>query len=503
VTASGHVASPAADPPAAPHSGVQDSAGPTRAGGSIRLRVTLALVGVSVFALVAVGMLFYGFLGRYVLEQRQEQLLAHATQVADQVGGLWDQVALQPESMVRTLVFLLQVDMSVLPQSSSITILQGDSILVETGPPRATGRLARQLLPAVRELGAGGPAAATLDLGGGARLIVATAPVQLGSDQGLVLVTLPTSDAVADRGGLFRILFLSGLLAIGLAVLVGLALGRWLTGPLQRLSSSAHAMARGSYDQSIVGTYPGEVYDLADGLETMRREVKRSEDSLKGFVASAAHELRTPLTSIQGFSQALLDGTAETPEQRRRSAAAIYRESGRLRRLVDALLTLSRYDSREFHPAVTPVSATHLLSEEVERLVEAGIAPPGRIRLIIPGEVRLTTDPDMLRQVVANLLRNAVQYGGDDPIEAEVLADGASLVLTVSNGGPPLSSAEQAQVFERFFRGREGQRQEGFGLGLPLVREICEVLGGSVDLVAGPSRTVFKVTLPVDPSNAG
>jgi signal transduction histidine kinase len=316
--------------------------------------------------------------------------------------------------------------------------------------------------------------------------------------EGLVVVSLPTTDAVADRRGLFRILLVSALVGGGFALVVGVALGDWLTRPLKRLSRAAGKMASGSYADPITGDYPGEVFELASSLEDMRREVRRSDESLRGFVASAAHELRTPLTSIQGFSQALLDGTAGTPEQRRRSAAAVFRESSRLRRLVDALLTLSRFDSREYRPAAVPVDARALVLEEVERLVEAGLVEAERVRVCPESApVRLVTDPDMLRQVVANLLRNAAQYGRSDPIEVELNAEEGALRLDVRNGGEVLPAEERDRVFERFFRGRSGVRQEGFGLGLPLVREICEVLGGSVELLDSAEGTAFRVTLPL------
>jgi len=249
----------------------------------------------------------------------------------------------------------------------------------------------------------------------------------------------------------------------------------------------------------VTGTYPGEVQELANSLEVMRREVRRSEDSLRAFVGSAAHELRTPLTSIEGFSQALLDGTASSDEERRRSAAAIYRESTRLRRLVGALLTLSRYDSGEFHPNNTRVSVKALAEEEVDRQVQTGLAVPGRVGLDFSSDGWMITDADMLRQVIANLLENAVQYGGEDPIEIGGGESGSSMVLTVKNGGMPLTVDEKARLFDRFFRGREALGKEGFGLGLALVREICAVLGGRVELVGSGPATIFRVTLPLEP----
>ena len=471
-------------------------------GGSIGRRITLALVGVSVLTLLAVGILFYGFIGRYVLRSEQKQLVAQSLAVAAQVERIWGELPLKGQAGPKSLQQFLRINLQVLPTGAGITVFKGSEMLAFAGPPRAGNQQAVRFYEEGLRITANGAAALTLlPAGGDPRLILAAAPVtyDLDNTQGLAVITLPTSDAIAPRTGLLRILLLSGIIAVVLAVAVGLALGGWLNRPLKRLSQAAQRMAAGHYGDSIGGSYPGEVCELAGSLEIMRQEVQHSEASLRGFVASAAHELRTPLTSIQGFSQALLDGTAATPEEQQRSAAAIHRESSRLRRLVDSLLTLSRYDSREFRPSLAGVDAGRLLREEVDRLIEAGVASPGRVTLAAPDGVSLLTDPDMLRQVVANLLRNAVEYGGEDPVTVRVEAAGEQVALIFSNGGVPLGQEERGHIFERFYRGRSAHRTEGFGLGLPLVKEICEVLGGGVELVGPGPETVFRVTLPRAP----
>jgi len=127
------------------------------------------------------------------------------------------------------------------------------------------------------------------------------------------------------------------------------------------------------------------------------------------------------------------------------------------------------------------------------------LAQPRRIAIEAGGETGVVTDPDMLRQVVANLLRNAVLYGGADPVTVRLYTQGVDLVIQVSNGGPPLEAEERARIFDRFYRGKEGRRSEGFGLGLALAREICAVLGGRVELVGEGPSTVFQVTIPLGP----
>lgn len=463
------------------------------------MRISLALVGVSLLTLVAVGLLFYGFLGTYVLDQQRGVMVGHAEEVAAQVEALRDQVVVESFDATRALNALLRIDLQVLPRGAGIFVVSGSRLVAHAGPGRQMGMPPDALVEEARRLADGGPSASTFRLAGDARLIVAAAPVDMGTgEDSFVLLTLATADAVGDRGALFRILVISGVVGMAFSILLGGLLAGWLNRPLKTLSRAAGAMAAGSYSEPVSGTYPDEVYELAAGLETMRREVRRSEGSLRGFVASAAHELRTPLTSIQGFSQALLDGTAESDEQRRRSAAAVFRESSRLRRLVDALLVLSRFDSREFDPSVVRVDVEALVREEVERLVDAGLVEEGRVQVTTspPAGATVGSDPDMLRQIVANLLRNAAQYGGEDPIEVRAHVTPAGLTLEVENGGIPMTREDREKAFERFYRASASLRTEGFGLGLPLVREISGVLGGSVELLDDASATVFRVVLP-------
>lgn len=464
-------------------------------------RIVAAVLAVAAFTILAVGLLFYGFLGRYVIESQKEQMLSHALAVVEQLEGMrgLPMGGLMRGSGAGTLTLLLRVDLQVLPAGAGINIFDERGVVASAGPPRVhhAGQ-AEQLYQEGLGLVSEGPSAADLPASGEAtRLIVAAAPYQPDEGgQGLVVVSLPTSEAAAAGRDLLEVLAVSGVIALGLAILVGLALGAWLARPIQRLGQAARTMAGGSYAEPVTGSFTGELFDLAAAMESMRREVRRSEDSLRGFVASAAHELRTPLTSIEGFSQALLDGTAASAEERRRSAAAIFREAGRLRRLVDSLLTLSRYDSREFRPNLVSLDASSLVREEIDRLAEAGLSEPGRVVVRSQGDTKVRTDQDMLRQVLANLLKNAIQYGGDDPVEAEVREAPHDVQIVVRSGGPGLGLEERDRLFERFYRGQSHSRIEGFGLGLPLVREITEVLGGTVELEDGGPGTAFVVTLP-------
>jgi two-component system, OmpR family, sensor kinase len=471
--------------------------------GSLTGRLILALTGVSVFTLVVVALLFFLLLGGYVLKQQKERLLEQASQVAEQVEALSETMP-NAMSMNRMLGVLLRSDLRVSETGGGIVVFSAGEVVARAGVlPVGEQNIAR-LYEVGLKVGGEAPGSdlvrSVLGVGGNKiDVLVAAAPITTaGGLEGLAVVTLATSDAFAARGSLLRVLLIAGAVAIALAIIVGLGLGSWMGRPLRRLSEAARGMAAGTYDQPVTGTYPGEVQELAGSLELMRQEVQHSEQSLRGFVGSAAHELRTPLTSIEGFSQALLDGTASSEEERQKSAAAIYRESVRLRRLVDALLTLSRYDAGEYHPNSVRLSVGALVQEEVDRLTQTGATAPGRIGLSFPHEVWMVTDADMLRQVVGNLLMNAVQYGGEDSIEVAAWTQGGEAVLRFTNGGIPLGPEEKARIFDRFFRGRAAAGKEGFGLGLALVREICTLLGGRIEVAGDSAKTVLQVLLPLE-----
>jgi signal transduction histidine kinase len=476
---------------------------------SIRWRLIAALAGVSLFAVVVVGLIFYFFLAGYVVDQGQTILLDQALGTSEQVesiGGLLPDGAVK----VKAAALALRSGVRGLPAGAGMVLFREDEVVAKAGIlPVKVANLER-LRVAAAEAGAAGPTSGTVEsvLGANLRgvdLLYAVVPLTLSDGtEGLLVATLPRSDALAAGSGLVRVLLISALIAVVVAIGVGWGLASWLSRPLRRLSGAAQGLAAGRFDVPLEGVYPGEVQELADSLETTRAEVQRSQDSLRGFVAAAAHELRTPMTSIQGFSQALLDGTADDPEQRQVAAAAITRESARLQKTLDALLTLSRYDSREFHPTTVPVDVGRLVQDEVDRLAQAGLAPAERFTIHAEPGMTAVTDGDMLRQVVGNLLRNAVHYGGGEPIGVWVRDDGAKppdghVVLDVVNGGPRLTQEDRKRIFERFYRGKTARSTEGVGLGLALCREICEVLGGRIELLGEGPATQFRVSIPKSP----
>ncbi len=300
------------------------------------------------------------------------------------------------------------------------------------------------------------------------------------------------------------------LLAIGgavfvIATLLGGFLSRSVSHPIQRMTAATEAMAQGDYAQQITVQGDDEVARLARSFNTMAQEVDRAHRMQRDFVANVSHDLKTPLTSIQGFAQALLDGTAEDSESRRRAAQVIYEEADRMRRLVRVLLELAKLESGQIKLAREPIDLGAVLEEAVERALPLAETREITVKLRAPASLpAIQGDADRLSQVFNNLLDNAVAYtpaGGAVEVTAAPTSEG-TLEIVVSDTGRGIPPEDLPRVFERFYQADKARAdRQGTGLGLSIVQEIVAAHGGRVTAASQPDLgTRFTVTLPIPKS---
>ena len=214
-------------------------------------------------------------------------------------------------------------------------------------------------------------------------------------------------------------------------------------------------------------------------------------------MADVSHELKSPLTSIQGFAQALLDGTADDEETRIKAAGIIASEARRLKRQVDELLELSRMQSGQSQMALTPLDLNDVLTRSVEIYSVQARDKGVELNLRIEPGLVVSGDADRLEQVFNNLLDNAIKnspYGCAVEITGMLSRDIA--LISVSDSGNGISSENLPHVFERFYQ-VPGVRT-GVGLGLTIAKEIVSAHGGTIEVQSSPGKGArFTVTLPV------
>ena len=220
-------------------------------------------------------------------------------------------------------------------------------------------------------------------------------------------------------------------------------------------------------------------------------EGHRLEANQQRFLANAAHELKTPLMAVMGAAELLSSGEDANPAMRRRLLDHIFSEGRRMQRLADALLRLSRvgWDAREPNWGVVDLRAA---GQRAVELAEPLIESAG-LRLDIQGESsRVLADVEWLQEVLLVLLSNAIKHssrGGDIRLR---VGDGA---VSVEDEGVGISPVDLPYVFERFYRGKGSS--EGFGLGLPICKELTERMGGSISIRSREGiGTIVTVELP-------
>jgi signal transduction histidine kinase len=294
------------------------------------------------------------------------------------------------------------------------------------------------------------------------------------------------------------------IVSVGVAGLMAYSIAR----PLDRIAQAAEEIAGGNYEQELDISAPREVARLIDSFNSMANQIQATLQSQQDLVANVSHELKTPLTSIQGFSQALVDGTAGDAATRKRAATIIHEEAGRMRRLVDDLLDLARLEAGQVVLAQQRVDLGEVLEACVGRLApvleQHAIALERQVAPVLPP---ILGDPDRLEQVFGNLLDNALKHaragaeGGRVCVGAEY-ADN-TVVCSISDNGPGIPAEDLPRIFERFYqvdksRSRHGS---GAGLGLAIAREIVQAHGGqiSVESVQGLG-TRFAVEFPAQRS---
>lgn len=292
--------------------------------------------------------------------------------------------------------------------------------------------------------------------------------------------------------------------AAGVALVLSTVFAWWMSStvssPLRNVVDATQTISRGEAAQIDTSDGPAEVRTLAAAFNRMSADLHAGQQAQRDFVANVSHDLKTPLTSIQGFAQALLDGTVVDEDGRQQAARVIIDETERLNRLVEDLLDLARMDAGQMLMERKPVDLSGLLEAVVERASlraeETGVV----LALDLFGPVTIIGDGDRLAQVFTNLVDNAIKHtpqGGKVRIWSSTKAGWVNVHVDDEGGGIP--APDLSRIFERFYqvdKARSGQR--GVGLGLAIVREIVEAHGGRVVAQSETGKgSRFSVQLPV------
>ncbi|MEX2443976.1 MAG: ATP-binding protein [Alkalispirochaeta sp.] len=307
--------------------------------------------------------------------------------------------------------------------------------------------------------------------------------------------------------GLFQrnFLLIAAVVAVA-AFVVGLVTATRALRPISRVTAVARRIVdTGRLDARVEqGTGGRELTQLVDVINAMLGKIERLVDGMRNTVDMVAHDLRTPITRLRARAElALRSGDAADSET---ALVETVEQSDEILRMVNTLLDITEAESGVMHLSPESVELSQLLTE-VRDLYEMVAEERGiTVRLDVPEPVSVEADRLRLRQVVANLVDNAVKYCRQDglvTLSAHRLSDHAvagpaAVELAVSDTGPGLSETERERVWERMYRGPIQPDQRGLGLGLSLVRAIVQAHQGSVDVQSTAGKGArFTVRLPM------
>ncbi len=321
-----------------------------------------------------------------------------------------------------------------------------------------------------------------------------------------VVLAIPMTAVLST---LNRLLQLEALISAGVVVataILALLIIRIGLRPLERMGAVAQDIAAGDLSRRVepangkteIGRLGLALNGMLNQIETAFAERTASNGRLRRFVADASHELRTPLTSIRGYSEMLRRGAAESPTDAELARRRIEEEAIRMTGLVDDMLVLARVDQGrplDLEPVDLQAIATDAAADA------RAVAPQRDIKLTSSGRVVVNGDDTRLRQVLGNLVRNAlVHTPAQTPIDISLSTEDSVARLAVADHGPGLAADDLDRIFEPFYRADPSRSRDsgGAGLGLSIVSAVVTAHGGHVKVheTEGGGAT-FEVELPL------
>ncbi len=473
---------------------------------SIRTRLLASFLVVAVASALGLSAYFLSELEDYGLRKLEERLDTESLVVAGMVAAQLE--ANGAEELTADEARALSDELTrVGPQIvSHIRILDADGeALVDSAEPGETGAKYAET-PEVASALRGERGAATRITEDGRVALYVAHPVIVGDRIAGVAYTSATTFSIRTLLRDYRLrLGVAVLLFALVALLLTELLSRWLAAPLRDFARIAVAFADGDHSVRMRPRGSSEIRALAeafnamaDEVQTVVTELKEEENRKTRFVSDVSHELRTPLTAIRGAAETLLEG--DVPEDdARQFLSTIVRESERLARLANDLLTLQRIEGATGEIPISQVDLATTARHAVE-----GLAPLTEARGVlveIEGSAPpVLGDKDRIQQVLGNLIDNASRMTPEGrTVTVRIAAEGHESVLQVLDEGPGIADADLPHVFDRFYRAQASRARStgGAGLGLAIVAAIVRSHGGTVTASRRDGGgTVFTLRLP-------
>jgi signal transduction histidine kinase len=324
--------------------------------------------------------------------------------------------------------------------------------------------------------------------------------------EGIIYLYVPLATIDDAFSEVRYVLLISGILFILFALYVGKQLVNRLTKPLRQMEQVAGEMAHGNFKQTFAVTSNDEVGSLGRALNHMADALNQVDEQRKEFLANISHELRTPLSYIKGYSEAMIEGVADTPELRERYVQLIHREAGRMERLVHDLLDLAQLEGSSYPLHIMPLPLAQLIEDTLRKFEPFLAEKRARLIMDLNPDVIVEGDHDRLEQVIHNVCDNALRHLPEEHGRLEIVLRSEPeynrCLICITDNGTGIPSQELKRLGERFYRVDKARNRKhgGSGLGLSIVKQIVHLHQGTfaIESELGKGTTV-SISLPLYP----
>lgn len=317
--------------------------------------------------------------------------------------------------------------------------------------------------------------------------------------RGYVIIHLPMYLIEQNQYDILNLMYLTGIVIFGLSFLILLIFQLCVYRPLREIIHAADEYAGGNLKYSCPVSSDDELGYLSATLNYMAAELNNTEEYQRKFISNVSHDFRSPLTSIRGYLVAILDGTIP-PELQEKYLNIVIRETERLNKLTEGLLTLNQLGDGS--------ASVNLSDFDINKTIKDTCATfEGRCRsknltfnLTFSDKVMMVqADLGKIQQVIYNLIDNAIKFSGNDSsIDIETYDRNGKVFVSVKDHGCGISKESQKKIFERFYKAdnSRGKDKQGTGLGLAITKEIINAHQQNIDVVSTPGvGTEFIFTL--------
>ena len=326
-------------------------------------------------------------------------------------------------------------------------------------------------------------------------------PIMIGKNvYGALFMHTPIPEIQRTVGELFRIT----ILCLGLSILISFVfiyfLSRRITSPLKEMNEAAKVIAGGVFDKRLSIQGDDDVAELADSFNYMAEALNNLEELRRAFIANISHDLRSPLTSIQGFVQAILDGTIPM-EKQSTYLEIVLDETRRLTKMTNDIMDLTKMESGQIELNKDKFEINSLIRRVLNQFEQRILEKNVKLQLILAQENTMVfADKEQIQRVFYNLIDNAVKFVKDEGnIIVETTLSGKKLFVSIKNDGEKIPEEDIQYIWDRFHKidKSRGKDKTGMGLGLSIVRQIIKHHGETIKVENTENGVIFTFSISI------